>query len=311
MRAGDVTAMPRAPGAVVPPERGPMHADAVEQTRARPRQRHLRVALVPLEDLPQRCGREVAEDRVAAARLDGREPAALAWGIGVPDRVDAAVEAVQPAACARGQERRRAVQPARAELERATARPTAPQHGAPPPGRKLCRVARPSGRVSSTKLAGKRPASRNDALRTPRNQAQPSRLCDETRAAQWATLLRCTVRGHLRPLRRRPGRAARARRGRRPAAGLDVGAVAGRTRERRRRARGAARTAARAARRGGEGPAGARHAAARQGGREGAEGGVGRGPAQRARRARPRRARRRDAARPGPPRAARRARRSR
>ena len=92
-----------------------MHTDALEEAGAGSVQRHLRASLLPLQDAPQRSGRAVAQHRPRPARLDRRQPASLDGRVGVPDGVDASVQAVQAGLSALD-DHRLAVQPAFLQL---------------------------------------------------------------------------------------------------------------------------------------------------------------------------------------------------
>ena len=59
---------------------------------------HVGSTRLPLEDLPEDGGRDMAQDRLAAARLDRGEEEALERNVRMANRVNAAVQRMKPAA---------------------------------------------------------------------------------------------------------------------------------------------------------------------------------------------------------------------
>ena len=92
-----------------------MHAQSWAPASVPRRHRDFEMPLGPVEETPERRRREVTEDGAWPARLDCGQEAALERRIGVPDRVDAAVERVEPT-ISHANCHRIAGQPALAEL---------------------------------------------------------------------------------------------------------------------------------------------------------------------------------------------------
>src|SRR5436190_1131127 len=76
--------------------RGVMDPDPRTSTYAPSRNCDFRVATIPLDELPVRCGGEVAKGSVQADRLGCRQPCAFRLNRRVPHRKDRAVKRVEP-----------------------------------------------------------------------------------------------------------------------------------------------------------------------------------------------------------------------